>query len=230
VMLTRKGFIKKTALSAFSHIRANGLIAISLEEGDQLRWVRRTREEDTIILGSRQGMAIHFRASHDQLRPLGRATRGVKAMSLRPGDELVGMDILPGAIANRFASLSEEDDTEETVTQSEGPWVLVITTNGYGKRVPVQQFRLQNRAGMGITATKFKAKGNSDQLATLRIVNAEDELMIVTSRGIVIRQKVMDISSQSRSATGVRLQRLDEEDVIVTAAVLPPGSMEAEED
>ncbi|MFN4270626.1 MAG: DNA gyrase subunit A [Thermosynechococcus sp.] len=230
VMLTRKGFIKKTALSAFSNIRTNGLIAISLEEGDQLRWVRRTREEDTIIIGSRQGMAIHFRASHDQLRPLGRATRGVKAMNLRPGDELVGMDILPGAIANRFASLSEEDHPEETVTQSEGPWVLVITTNGYGKRVPVHQFRLQNRAGMGITATKFKAKGNPDQLATLRIVNAEDELMIVTSRGIVIRQKVMDISSQSRSATGVRLQRLDEDDVIVTAAILPPGSMEAEED
>ncbi|QEQ01538.1 DNA gyrase subunit A [Thermosynechococcus sp. CL-1] len=235
VMLTRKGFIKKTALAAFSNIRTNGLIAISLEEGDQLRWVRRTREEDTIIIGSRQGMAIHFRASHDQLRPLGRATRGVKSMSLRPGDELVGMDILPAAIANRFATPPEDDsaemeDAEETVAHSEGPWVLVITTNGYGKRVPVQQFRLQNRAGMGITATKFKAKSNEDQLAALRIVNAEDELMIVTSRGIIIRQKVMDISSQSRSATGVRLQRLDEDDVIVTAAVLPPGSMEAEED
>ncbi|WNC30464.1 DNA gyrase subunit A [Thermosynechococcus sp. PKX82] len=235
VMLTRKGFIKKTALAAFSNIRTNGLIAISLEEGDQLRWVRRTREEDTIIIGSRQGMAIHFRASHDQLRPLGRATRGVKSMSLRPGDELVGMDILPAAIANRFATPPEDDsaemeDVEETVAQGEGPWVLVITTNGYGKRVPVQQFRLQNRAGMGITATKFKAKSNEDQLAALRIVNAEDELMIVTSRGIIIRQKVMDISSQSRSATGVRLQRLDEDDVIVTAAVLPPGSMEAEED
>ncbi|WNC86030.1 DNA gyrase subunit A [Thermosynechococcus sp. QKsg1] len=235
VMLTRKGFIKKTALAAFSNIRTNGLIAISLEEGDQLRWVRRTREEDTIIIGSRQGMAIHFRASHDQLRPLGRATRGVKSMSLRPGDELVGMDILPAAIANRFATPPEDDsaemeDAEETVAHSEGPWVLVITTNGYGKRVPVQQFRLQNRAGMGITATKFKAKSNEDQLAALRIVNAEDELMIVTSRGIIIRQKVMDISSQSRSATGVRLQRLDEDDVIVTAAVLPPGSMEAAED
>ncbi|HIK36160.1 MULTISPECIES: DNA gyrase subunit A [unclassified Thermosynechococcus] len=235
VMLTRKGFIKKTALAAFSNIRTNGLIAISLEEGDQLRWVRRTREEDTIIIGSRQGMAIHFRASHDQLRPLGRATRGVKSMSLRPGDELVGMDILPAAIANRFATTPEDDsgeieDSEETVTHSEGPWVLVITTNGYGKRVPVQQFRLQNRAGMGITATKFKAKSNEDQLAALRIVNAEDELMIVTSRGIIIRQKAMDISSQSRSATGVRLQRLDEDDAIVTAAVLPPGSMEAEED
>ena len=235
VMLTRQGFIKKTPLAAFSNIRTNGLIAISLEEGDQLRWVRRTREEDTIIIGSRQGMAIHFRASHDQLRPLGRATRGVKSMSLRPGDELVGMDILPAAIANRFATTPEEDraeieDTEETGAQSEGPWVLVITTHGYGKRVPVQQFRLQNRAGMGITATKFKTKSNEDQLAALRIVNAEDELMIVTSRGIIIRQKVMDISSQSRSATGVRLQRLDEDDVIVTAAILPPGSMEAEED
>ncbi|BCX12246.1 MAG: DNA gyrase subunit A [Thermosynechococcus sp.] len=235
VMLTRKGFIKKTPLAAFSNIRTNGLIAISLEEGDQLRWVRRTREEDTIIIGSRQGMAIHFRASHDQLRPLGRATRGVKSMSLRPGDELVGMDILPAAIANRFATTPEDesaeiDDPEETVAHSEGPWVLVITTNGYGKRVPVQQFRLQNRAGMGITATKFKAKSNEDQLAALRIVNAEDELMIVTSRGIIIRQKVMDISSQSRSATGVRLQRLDEDDAIVTAAVLPPGSMEAAAD
>ncbi|MFN4196319.1 MAG: DNA gyrase subunit A, partial [Thermosynechococcus sp.] len=235
VMLTRQGFIKKTPLAAFSNIRTNGLIAISLEEGDQLRWVRRTREGDTIIIGSRQGMAIHFRASHDQLRPLGRATRGVKSMSLRPGDELVGMDILPAAIANRFATTPEDnsaeiEDTEETGAQSEGPWVLVITTNGYGKRVPVQQFRLQNRAGMGITATKFKTKSNEDQLAALRIVNAEDELMIVTSRGIIIRQKVMDISSQSRSATGVRLQRLDEDDVIVTAAILPPGSMEAEED
>ncbi|MFN3680193.1 DNA gyrase subunit A [Thermosynechococcus sp.] len=235
VMLTRQGFIKKTPLAAFSNIRTNGLIAISLEEGDQLRWVRRTREEDTIIIGSRQGMAIHFRASHDQLRPLGRATRGVKSMSLRPGDELVGMDILPAAIANRFATTPEDnsaeiEDTEETGAQSEGPWVLVITTHGYGKRVPVQQFRLQNRAGMGITATKFKTKSNEDQLAALRIVNAEDELMIVTSRGIIIRQKVMDISSQSRSATGVRLQRLDEDDVIVTAAILPPGSMEAEED
>ncbi len=230
VMLTSKGFIKKTALSAFSNIRTNGLIAISLEDGDQLRWVRRTREEDTIVIGSRQGMAIHFRASHDQLRPLGRATRGVKSMNLRSGDELVGMDILPGAIANSMSTTADEsEDTDEAAAQSAGPWVLVITTNGYGKRVPVQQFRLQNRAGMGITATKFKARSNADQVAALRIVNADDELMIVTSRGIVIRQKVTDIASQSRSATGVRLQRLDEDDSIVTAAVLPPGSMEAAE-
>ncbi|MDG2992034.1 DNA gyrase subunit A [Candidatus Synechococcus calcipolaris G9] len=236
VMLTRKGFIKKTALSAFSNIRTNGLIAISLEDADELRWVRRTREEDSIIIGSRKGMAIHFRASHDQLRPLSRATRGVKSMNLRAGDELVGMDILPAAIVNTFAhspeaeEMEDIDETLETDT-SDGPWVLVITTNGFGKRVPVQQFRLQNRAGMGLTATKFKAKSEEDQLAALRIVNAEDELMIVTSRGIIIRQSVVAISSQSRSATGVRLQRLDEDDAIVTAAILPPGTMEdGEED
>ncbi|MFN7852676.1 MAG: DNA gyrase C-terminal beta-propeller domain-containing protein, partial [Dolichospermum sp.] len=162
VMLTKGGNIKKTALEAFSNIRANGLIAISLEEGDHLRWVRRAKVEDSIIIGSRHGMAIHFRCTHDQLRPLGRATRGVKSMKLKPGDELVGMDILPAAILDTLnteteAELEEETiEIEETAENSEettetpnstGPWVLIITMGGYGKRVPVGQFRLQNRAG-----------------------------------------------------------------------------------
>lgn len=235
VMLTTKGYIKKTALAAFSNIRSNGLIAISLEEGDQLRWVRRAKVSDSIIIGSRAGMAIHFRASHEQLRPLGRATRGVKSMALRPGDELVGMDIIPAEVVNTFADQAEADTSEmsetedtEAVTSYPGPWVLVVTTNGFGKRVPVNQFRLQNRAGMGLLATKFKSKTNADSLAALRVVNLDDELMIVTSRGIIIRQAVNVISSQSRLATGVRLQRLDEDDAIVTAAIVPPGSMEAE--
>ncbi|MFO0052114.1 MAG: DNA gyrase subunit A, partial [Dolichospermum sp.] len=166
VMLTKGGNIKKTVLEAFSHIRANGLIAISLEEGDQLRWVRRARVEDSIIIGSRQGMAIHFRCTHDQLRPLGRATRGVKSMKLKDKDELIGMDILPAAILDTLDTstegeieetaeieetleIAEIENTEETAetsnSNSTGPWVLVITVGGYGKRVPVSQFRLQNR-------------------------------------------------------------------------------------
>ncbi len=233
VMLTVKGYIKKTALAAFSNIRSNGLIAISLEEGDQLRWVRRAKVSDSIIIGSRLGMAIHFRASHEQLRPLGRATRGVKSMALRAGDELVGLDIIPAEIVDSFVDQAETEtpETEDTeaVTSYPGPWVLVVTTNGFGKRVPVNQFRLQNRAGLGLMATKFKSKTTADQLAALRVVNLDDELMIVTSRGIIIRQAVNVISSQSRSATGVRLQRLDEDDAIVTAAIVPPGSLEAEE-
>jgi len=274
VMLTRKGYIKKTALDAFSNIRANGLIAISLEEGDQLRWVRRATEGDSIIIGSRQGMAIHFKTDHEQLRPLGRATRGVKAMKLRSQDELISMDILPGqviasmaavadsgdsdseglaslggselatSVASTLASLeastsamevasteSEEEtedlNTEELVeTAGQGPWVLVVTMGGYGKRVPVAQFRLQNRAGMGILATKFRLP--KDKLAALRVVNEGDELMMVTSRGIIIRQAIGAISPQSRMATGVRVQRLDEDDAIAAVALVPLSGQEEE--
>lgn len=236
VMLTRKGYIKKTALAAFSNIRANGLIAISLEEGDQLRWVRRAKGEDSVIIGSRQGMAIHFKTDSDQLRPLGRATRGVRAMKLRAKDELISMDILPSQVIANFAAVPDtelEEETEETngsevvVSAGQGPWVLVVTMGGYGKRVPVSQFRLQNRAGMGILATKFrKAK---DQLAALRVVNEGEELMMVTSRGIIIRQAIDAISPQSRMATGVRVQRLDEDDAIAAVALVPLAGQEEEE-
>ncbi|HLO87598.1 MAG TPA: DNA topoisomerase (ATP-hydrolyzing) subunit A [Nostocaceae cyanobacterium] len=241
VMLTKGGNIKKTGLSAFSNIRANGLIAISLEEGDQLRWVRRARVEDSVIIGSRLGIAIHFRCNHEQLRPLGRATRGVKSMKLKEGNELVGMDILPAAILNTLKEI-DETEIEETENQTEnqeegeiagngsvGPWVLVITTGGYGKRVPVAQFRLQNRAGQGIMATKFKNRKTNDQLAALHIVNNDDEIMMVTNRGIMIRQSVNAISVQSRSATGVRVQRLDEDDAITGVAIVPPDASNAED-
>ncbi len=228
VMLTEKGFIKKTALAAFSHIRTNGLIAISLEEGDRLRWVRRAKVEDSVIIGTRLGMAIHFRTSNDQLRPLGRATRGVRSMSLKKNDELISMDILPSQVVNEIAAAQSEvevEETEDTPVVGNGPWLLVVTTNGLGKRVPVSKFRLQNRAGMGIMATKFKKKG--DQIAALRVVNEGDEMMIVTSRGIIIRQAVDAISPQSRMATGVRVQKLDSDDAIFAVALVPPGEEEA---
>ncbi|OUL18417.1 DNA gyrase subunit A [Nostoc sp. 106C] len=240
VMLTKGGNIKKTVLEAFSNIRANGLIAISLEEGDQLRWVRRAKVEDSVIVGSRHGMAIHFRCNHEQLRPLGRATRGVKSMKLKAGDELVGMDILPAEILDTLSTVTEtegdieeiieieeieiEESTEVPANASTGPWVLVITMGGYGKRVPVAQFRLQNRAGQGLMATKFKNRKTKDKLATLQIVNSDDEIMMVTNRGIIIRQAVNAISIQSRSATGVRVQRLDEDDAITGVAIVPPDT------
>ncbi|NER24413.1 MAG: DNA topoisomerase (ATP-hydrolyzing) subunit A [Symploca sp. SIO1C2] len=232
VMLTCKGYIKKTALDAFSNIRTNGLIAISLAEGDQLRWVRRAKAEDSVIIGSRQGMAIHFKADQEQLRPLGRATRGVKAMKLREHDELISMDILSSQVVANLAAASAEDDSQElpgeevVATTSEEPWILVVTMGGYGKRVPVSQFRLQNRAGMGLLATKFRLP--KDQLAALRVVNQGDELMMVTSRGIIIRQIVDAISPQSRMATGVRVQRLDEDDAIAAVALVPISDQEEE--
>ena len=234
VMLTRGGYIKKTQISAFSNIRANGLIAISLEEGDQLRWVRRARVEDSIIIGSRQGMTIHFRADHSQLRPLGRPTRGVRSMSLREGDELISMDILPGELVDRIVvSATEGPDAETDDEQQEadysreqGPWVLVITTGGLGKRVPFSQFRLQNRAGLGVRAIKFRKE--NDQLAALRIVGDQDEMILVTTRGVIIRQVVSAISCQSRMATGVYVQRLDDDDAIAAVALVPSTSEDDE--
>ncbi|WP_346292034.1 DNA gyrase subunit A [Sphaerothrix gracilis] len=226
VMLTQGGYVKKTVLSAFSNIRANGLIAVSLEEGDQLRWVRLAKETDSILIGSRQGMTIHFQADHNQLRPLGRPTRGVRAMSLKDDDEPISMDILPAQViadvvqAGESETDEDSEDLELDSASQAGPWVLVVTGGGLGKRVPVSNFRLQNRAGMGLRAIKFRKK--QDHLVALRIVNEEDEMLIVTSRGIIIRQTVDAISIQSRMATGVRVQRLDGEDAIAAVALVPP--------
>jgi DNA gyrase subunit A len=237
IMLTQKGFIKKTALSAFASVRANGLIAISLEEGDSLRWVRRAKETDSAIIGTRNGMTIHFRTDRDQLRPLGRATRGVKSMSLKKGDELISMDILPSQVIEQMVAAIEDpgvDDIDDTVAEDvtvpagEGPWILVVTTGGLGKRVPVTQFRLQNRAGMGVLAIKFRKKG--DRLAALRVVNPDEEMMIVTNRGIIIRQAINAISPQSRMATGVRVQKLDDDDAIMAVAIVPASNGEEELD
>ena len=230
VMLTQNGYIKKTTLAAFSNIRANGLIAISLEEGDQLRWVRLAREEDSIVVGSRQGMAIHFRADHQQLRPLGRATRGVRAMKLGKADEIISMDILCSQVVESIVAAGDHDDDDEELandTTEIGLWVLVVTMGGYGKRVPVSKFRLQNRAGKGVMATKFRIK--DDKLAALRVVSHEDELMIVTNKGIIIRQAVDAIPPQSRKATGVRVQKLDKEDAIAAVALVPPAEEGEEE-
>ena len=227
VMLTQGGFVKKTALSAFSRIRTNGLIAISLEEGDELRWVRRARAEDSILIGSQRGMTIHFKTDHSQLRPLGRPTKGVRAMSLRDGDRLISMDILSSQIvaAIEAAADSEESDSDDDMAD-QGPWALVVSAGGLGKRVQVSNFRLQNRAGMGLVAMKFRK--DDDELVALRIASADDELMIVSQRGIIMRQAIDAISIQSRMATGVQLQRLDSDDAIAAVALVP--NIEEEEE
>jgi DNA gyrase subunit A len=176
VMLTRGGYIKRTPLSAFANIRSNGLIAISLEDGDALTWVRLASPGDSVLIGSGSGMTIHFRLSDEELRPLGRSARGVRAMNLRGGDQLVSMDVLPSELADRVASsvsgqeeeLDDMELVEESAAIGEGPWVLVASASGLGKRVPVDQFRLQKRAGMGLRAIKFRRAG--DGLVGLKVL------------------------------------------------------------
>jgi DNA gyrase subunit A len=229
VMLTSGGYVKRTRLSAFANIRSNGLIAISLEEGDALTWVRLAMPGDSVLIGSRNGMTIHFRLSDEELRPLGRTARGVRAMNLRPGDQLVSMDVLPVELADRVegsaASGDDEGDSEE-VAPSEGPWVLVASASGLGKRVPVDQFRLQKRAGMGLRCMKFRRDG--DVLVGLKVLGAGEELLLVSERGVIVRMQADAVPQQSRAATGVRLQKLDSGDRLSEVVLVPPAPEDTE--
>lgn len=192
LMLTKKGYIKKISLSNFSTIRKNGLIAIGLDDIDTLGWVKMAEDTNEVIIGTALGMAIRFPVS--DLRPLGRSARGVTALKLRSDDSIVGCDIVP-----------KEYSAD----------LLVITTDGYGKRSAISEFRTQNRGGIGLIATKFK--NIHSRVTSISIVTEDDEIMIVTSQGVVTRQKVSNISKQGRAATGVCVQSLFEGDSVVAA-------------
>ena len=222
LMLTKAGFIKRTALSAFSKIRSNGLIAINLEDEDALIWVRLSKEGDSVLIGSRTGMAIHFRLDINELRPLGRTARGVKSMNLRDGDNLVSMDVLTSDLVDQLARMEDhakEIDENLEVNSSDGPWVLIASAFGLGKRVPATQFRLQKRAGMGLRAIKFRIK--DDELVCLKVLGEGEELLFVTEKGVIVRTNADKISQQSRAATGVKLQKLDEGDHLSEVVLVP---------
>ena len=202
------------------------MIAINLEDADSLRWVRLARAGDSVLIGSIKGMTIHFRINDQDLRPLGRTARGVRAMSLRDGDSLVSMDVLPAELADRIAAAGEASDGEsEEAASSDGPWVLVATASGLGKRVPVDQFRLQRRAGLGLRGIKFRR--DDDALVGWCVMRTDDELLLVSERGVIVRLQSDVIPQQSRAATGVRLQRLDKGDRLAEVVLVPP---EAETD
>ena len=191
IMLTQKGYIKRIELDNFANIRRSGIIAISLEENDRLNWVKLAKGNDEIIIGTSCGMAIRFPI--EDLRPLGRSARGVNSMKLRAADTIIGCDIVP---RNYDADL------------------LVVTSDGFGKRPKLSEFRSQNRGGIGLIATKFKS--TASRLVALTIVEEKDEIMLVTSNGIVTRIKAGDISCQGRPATGVRAQNLLDIDTVVS--------------
>jgi DNA gyrase subunit A len=192
VMLTQQGVIKKTELTAFSNIRRNGLIAVALDEGDALGWVRMTDGGQSIVIGTLEGMAIHF--PEEELRPLGRTARGVKAISLRPEDRVVSMDI-----------------------SKEGADVLVVTTDGFGKRTPIEEYRPQSRGGLGLINVKLNVN-RQGKVAAILVVSEQEEVVIVTTNGVVIRQGVREVRRTGRSAQGTRLQRLGDDDRVVGVA------------
>lgn len=191
IMLTKGGYIKRIELDNFSNIRRNGIIAIGLEDNDSLNWVKLATAKDEVIIGTSCGMAIRFSVS--DLRPLGRSARGVNSMKLRTGDSIIGCDIVP-----------RDYDAD----------LLVVTSDGFGKRSKLSEFRAQNRGGIGLIATKFKS--SSSRLVALTIVEEKDEIMLVTANGIVTRIKAGDISRQGRPATGVKAQNLTGNDLVMS--------------
>ena len=191
VMLTKQGVVKKIAMDNFESVRRSGIVAMNLDEGDQLSWVRISYGKDHIIIGTYDGMVLRF--DEEDLRPLGRTARGVRAVNLREGDYVVGFDTFPA-------------DSKEQI--------LLVTTDGFGKRVEIEEFRTQNRSGIGLIGTKFKSE--KSHLASLDVVKETDEVIIASANGVVLRSKVGDISCQGRMATGVRLQRLDDDDYVAS--------------
>ena len=179
-------------------------------------------EGDSVLIGSSKGMTIHFRLDINELRPLGRTARGVKSMNIKDGDKLVSMDVLTSDLVDQIAKLdneNNENDEDIESNSSKGPWVLVASALGLGKRVPVTQFRLQKRAGMGLRAIKFRIQ--NDSLVGLKVLGEGEELIFVTERGVIVRTNADKISQQSRAATGVKLQRLDDGDHLSEVVLVP---------
>lgn len=193
IMLTHKAYIKKVSMSDFSNTRRSGIIAITLSEGDELGWVRNSHGNYDVMIGTSNGMCIRY--SEQELRPMGRAARGVRAISLRDKDEIVGC---------------------AAIEPNEKSFVLVVTNDGYGKRVKLEEFRRQGRGGVGIIGTKFKAA--TSKLACLNVVEPDAQIVIATANGIVVRQQAGAISAQGRMATGVRIQQLGEDDSVVSVS------------
>ena len=202
VLTTENGWIKKTALKAFEKITSRGLTIAKLDDGDQLLWAKLCSDEDDILVATKNGMATRFDAAC--LRPTGRTSRGVKSIKLKEGDSVADMNVISSKGVSR-----------------EGEYMLAVTSEGYGKRVPSDEFRTVGRGGVGVIAIKFKNVMEKDTVKCLRIVTEDDEILVITSKGIMVRQKVKDIPSQSRQATGVKVQKLDNGDRISEVSIVP---------
>ena len=191
IMSTKQGIIKKTKLSEYKYIRKNGLNAINLREDDELLKVKVTRGDAEIMVITKDGYAIRF--SETNVRPMGRTASGVKAITLREGDIAVSMDIV----------VPDER-------------LLIISEEGFGKRTNLEEYPIQNRGGKGIKTYKVTEKTGT--VADAKICKDGDELMLINSDGIAIRINVDDVSISSRSTSGVRLMRTNDNQKIVAVA------------
>ncbi|KAL9324925.1 hypothetical protein ACSQ67_005570 [Phaseolus vulgaris] len=253
LMLTMQGYIKRVSLNLFSSIRSTGIIAIQLVPGDELKWVRLCSNDDFVAMASHNGMVMLCQCSklgegdEDEgsmvwesgdggsescIRTLSRNTRGSLAMRLKNGDSMASVDIIPAAMWNNLETLSKYPDNSGK--GQKGPWLLFVSENGHGKRVPLSSFRVSSLNRVGLVGYKFSAE---DRLAAVFVVgfsSAEDgesdeQVVLVSQTGTVNRIKVRDISIQSRFARGVILMRLDYAGKIQSASLISATDCEPEE-
>jgi DNA gyrase subunit A len=193
VMGSRKGVIKKTDLSAFRNPRAGGIIAMGVEEGDAVIAVEISDGKEQIFLGTRDGMAIRFEET--DVRPMGRTAYGVRGISLRDDDEVVAMEVV-----------------------REGGTLLTVAQNGYGKRTELDEYRLQSRGGVGII--NIQTSDRNGKVVGIAYVHEDDELMIISQQGMILRMRAGDVRAIGRATQGVRLIEMEEGDAVVAIAKL----------
>jgi len=202
-MATSKGTIKKTPLKDYANIRTNGLIAIKLDDGDELKWIQKTTGEHDVIISTSAGQAIRF--SEKDARPMGRAARGVRGVRLRPNDNVVGMDIV--------------SDNERSL--------LVISENGYGKATKVANFPSHKRGGIGIKAAVVTTK--TGPIVTVRSLEEDaSEILIISKKGQAIRVALKDIPTLGRTTQGVRIMKLGNGDAVSSLGIMPEQAAEEE--
>ena len=200
-MATKNGLIKKTALKEYDTVRKSGLQAITLKEDDELIGVRLTDGQDNVVLVTKKGMSITF--SEKDVRPIGRVAQGVMGIRLDKDDAVIGM---------------------ESIISGSNATLLAITENGFGKRTELEEYRVQIRGGKGVTTYKVTPK--TGNIVGIRIANEEDDVMLITDTGTIIRLNVKDISVLGRVTQGVTLMRTNDGGKVVSIEIIAPDNVE----
>lgn len=202
IMVTRHGLVKRIELNAYNTARKGGVIALELNEGDELAWVRMTDGNKEVIVATRKGMAIRFKET--DVRPMGRTARGVKAITLREDDEVIGMS-----------------------TVRDNAYVLTISETGYGRLSEISDYRLQSRGGKGLTNYHVEKYGD---VAAIKIVNLDDDIIIISSDGVIIRIQASSVRICSRPGKGVVVMKVKDDNKVVTLARAPHEDEESDKD
>ncbi len=201
IMVTKHGIIKRIELNAYNTARKGGLIALDLNEGDELAWVKMTDGNDDVIIATRLGMAIRF--NENDVRPMGRQARGVKALKLKENDYVIGMSVI------------DEDG-----------YILTVSTTGYGRLSSPTDYRTQSRGGKGLTNYHIEKYG---EVAALSVVSKDDDVIIISANGVIIRIKADTIRQCARPSKGVTVMKIKDDNEVVTIASVPHEDEEAEE-